>query len=71
MSLRFFKWLIIALIATAIVIALTYYSAPEAGAGDSRSGAGLNYQNAEIPATPWAPAFQAKWRWASLTPPSA
>jgi len=71
MSLRFIKWLIVALIATAIVIALSYFSAQEAEATEIACAADRIYQNAEMPATPWPPARQADSRWAGLTPPSA
>jgi hypothetical protein len=71
MSVRFIKWLIVVLIAAAVVIALERLFRPDPTAGVPAAPVPGSHQNAEIPATPMAPAFQASSRSDSFMPPSA
>lgn len=71
MSVRFIKWLIVVLIAAAIVIALDHLLRPDPSAGIPATPVPGVHQKADIPATPIAPAFQAASRSASFMPPSA
>jgi hypothetical protein len=72
MLLRFLKWLMVALIAAAIVLALDRAIRPEASV-ESRVPTACPgcYQNAVIAAIPCAPARQASEISASVMPPMA
>jgi hypothetical protein len=71
MSVRFIKWLIVVLTAAAVVIALDRLFRPDPSAGIPGTPVPGHHQNAEIPATPMAPASQAASRSESFRPPSA
>ncbi len=71
MSVRFIKWLIVVLIAAAIVVALDRLFRPDPSAGIPVMPVPGLHQNAEIPATPMAPAVQAASMSDSFKPPSA
>lgn len=68
MSRRFLKWLIVALITAALVMALQQLLEPGASAAVP---AGRGYQSPLMAAMPWAPASQASGRSASFIPPMA
>jgi len=70
MLLRFLKWLMVALIAAAVVLALEHALRSETGAAAlNRSGG--DYQNAVMAAMPCAPACHASASTASVMPPMA
>ena len=71
MSVRFIKWLIVVLIAAAIVVALDRLFRPDPSAGIPAMPVPGIHQNAEIPATPIAPAVQAESMSDSFMPPRA
>lgn len=71
MSVRFIKWLIVVLIAAAIVMTLERLLRPGASAATPPSAPAEPYQNADMPATPTAPASQADSRSPDSIPPSA
>lgn len=71
MNMRFIKWLIVVLIAAAVVVAIYHVLRPDASAAVPGRGVTVAYQNAEMPATPWAPARHAVSRQVSSIPPMA
>lgn len=71
MSLRFIKWLIIVLIAAALVIALDHFLRPGTAAALPAPREHFVHQKAEMAAIPTAPACQASSRSRSDIPPSA
>lgn len=71
MSLRFVKWLIIVLIAAALVIALDHFLQSGTAAALPGQREHFVHQNAEMAATPTAPACQASSRSRFDIPPSA
>ncbi len=71
MTLRLIKWLIVVLIAAAIVVALDRILRADARAALPTPSAPAIHQNAEMPAMPTAPDCQAASRCRSSIPPSA
>lgn len=74
MIYRFIRWLIVVIIAAAIVLAIRHLTAPEqlADVGAPLKGHPWSMvQNEEIPAIPWAPSCQASGMSSRDRPPIA